>query len=65
MKKLQAGLTAATLAAAFAATSIMPADAAPIFLPRNVTAQSDVIQVRDGSVGTGYPAPPAHSLPAP
>ena len=47
MTKLQAGLTAATLAAAFAATSMMPAGAAPIFLPRNVTAQSDVIQVGD------------------
>jgi hypothetical protein len=45
MKKLQAGLTAATLAAAFAATSIVPANAVPIFVPKIPTAQSDVIQV--------------------
>jgi hypothetical protein len=57
MRKLQAGLTAATLAAAFAATSIMPADAAPTFVPKPITAQSDVIQVRDGWYNgyRGYP----------
>ena len=60
MKKLQASLTAATLAAAFAATSILPTNAAPTFVPKPVTAQSDVIQVNDGRRGwyngyRGYP----------
>jgi hypothetical protein len=41
MKKLQTGLAAAALAA----TGAVQADAAPIFLPKIPTVQSDVIQV--------------------
>ena len=55
MKKLQAGLTAATLAATFAATSIMPANAAPIYVPTIPTAKSDVVQVGD-RYRSWYPA---------
>ena len=48
MKKLQTVLTAAALAAAYSATSVAQSSAAPIFVPKTVTAQSDLIQVRDG-----------------
>ncbi|TIT18262.1 MAG: BA14K family protein [Mesorhizobium sp.] len=37
-----------SLVATFALTSTVPVDAAPIFVPKAKSAQSDVIQVRDG-----------------
>jgi hypothetical protein len=52
MKKLQTGLAAAALAA----TGAFQADAAPIFLPKTVTAQSDVVQVRHRRYRNWYPA---------
>lgn len=48
MEKLQTVLSAAALAAAFSVTSVVQSDAAPIFVPKTVIAQSDLIQVRDG-----------------
>lgn len=51
MKTLYSGLTAALLAAAFVLPVTFPADhadAAPIFVPKTTSAQSDVVQVRDG-----------------
>ncbi|UVC18278.1 hypothetical protein [Mesorhizobium onobrychidis] len=39
---------ATSLVATFALTSTVPVDAAPIFVPRAQSAQSDVIQIRDG-----------------
>ena len=50
MKTLQSGLAVAILAAGFVTTDpfqVGQAGAAPIFVPKTVTAQSDVIQVRD------------------
>ena len=50
MKTLHSGLTAALLAAAFIlpTLSAAPTEAAPIFVPKVATVQSDVVQVRDG-----------------
>lgn len=51
MRKLFTGCAAALLAAAFVAPGTFQsgmANAAPIFVPKTATAQSDVIQVRDG-----------------
>jgi hypothetical protein len=51
MKTLHSGLAAVVLAASLILPSLFPsnqASAAPIFVPKTVTAQSDVIQVRDG-----------------
>ena len=48
MKELQIGLPAAALAVAFSITSVMQSNAAPIFVPKTVTAHSDLIKVRDG-----------------
>ncbi len=41
------GICAAALAATFALPVSVPADAAPAFLPKAPTAQSDVIQIQD------------------
>ena len=49
MKMTLSGICATAFAATVAVASIGPADAAPLFLPRAVSAQpSDIIQVRDG-----------------
>ena len=53
MKKFLSSLCATAIAAAVAATSVVPVNAAPIFVPRASTVQSeagrsDVIQVQDG-----------------
>ena len=45
MKKFLSGICATALAATFAVSSIMPATAAPIFIPRTQTAQTDAIKV--------------------
>ena len=45
MKKFLSGICATALAATFAVSSIMPVNAAPIFVPRTQTAQTDVIKV--------------------
>lgn len=52
MKKLLSGMCATALAATFAVTSVVPANAAPVFVPRAqaVQPQSDVIQVQDGII---------------
>ena len=47
MKKLLSGLCATTLALSFAAASVMPSQAAPIFVPKTAEASSDVLSVRD------------------
>jgi hypothetical protein len=57
MKTLQSGLAVAMLAAGFIAPGTLQfgqANAAPIFIPKIVTAQSDVIQVRDGRWRRGW-----------
>ena len=46
MKKLMSGLLATTLAASFAFATIVPVDAAPVFVPRTQAAQSDVQPVQ-------------------
>jgi hypothetical protein len=46
MKKLMSGLLATTLAASFAFATIMPVEAAPVFVPRTEAAQSDVQPVQ-------------------
>jgi hypothetical protein len=46
MKKLMSGLLATTLAASFAFATIVPVDAAPVFVPRTEAAQSDVQPVQ-------------------
>lgn len=46
MKKFLSGLCATTLAASFALASVVPVNAAPIFVPKAPVAQSDVIQVQ-------------------
>lgn len=46
MKKLASGLLATTLAASFAFATIVPASAAPVFVPRTEAAQSDVQPVQ-------------------
>ena len=53
MKKFISGMCATALAATFAVTSIVPVNAAPIFVPRAKAVQdeagrADVIQVQDG-----------------
>ena len=49
MKKFMSGMCATALAATFAVTSILPATAAPVFVPKAATADTtDVIQVHDG-----------------
>ena len=48
MKKLSTVFTAATLAAVFSVTGVAQSSAAPIFVPKTITTQSDLIQVRDG-----------------
>ena len=50
MKKLFSGMCATALAAAFAVSSVVPVNAAPIFVPRAqaIQSQSDVIQIQDG-----------------
>lgn len=60
MRKLVTGLAAAMFTATFATPGIFyvsQADAAPIFLPKTATAQSDVIHIRDRWHGgyRGYP----------
>ena len=62
MRKLVTGLAAAAFAVTFATPGIFQsgqADAAPIFLPKTATAQSDVTQIRDrwhgGGGYRGYP----------
>ena len=52
MKRLQTGLAAAALAA----TGVFQADAAPVFLPKTVAVQSDVVQVRHRRYRSWYPA---------
>lgn len=47
MKKFLSGLCATTLAASFALASVMPVNAAPIFVPKAPVAQSDVVQVQE------------------
>ena len=57
MKTLQSGLAVAMLAAGFIAPAtfqVGPANAAPIFVPKAVTVQSEVIQVRDGRWRRGW-----------
>jgi hypothetical protein len=46
MKKLMSGLLATTLAASFAFASVVPVNAAPVFVPRTEAAQSDVQTVQ-------------------
>jgi hypothetical protein len=46
MKKLISGLLATTLAASFALVTILPVDAAPVFVPQTPAAQSDVQTVQ-------------------
>jgi len=48
MKNTRKSMSAALLAAAVAITGMTPAVAAPLFLPKAATAQSDIVQVRDG-----------------
>jgi hypothetical protein len=49
MKKFLSTLCATALTASVSVTGVIPADAAPIFVPKAQTAQqSDVIQVQDG-----------------
>ncbi|RUM97000.1 BA14K family protein [Pseudaminobacter arsenicus] len=47
------GTLATALVATFTLTATVPLDAAPIFVPRAQSAQSDVIQIRDGFRGGG------------
>jgi BA14K-like protein len=47
MRKLLSGLCATTLAASFAMASVVPVNAAPVFVPKAPTAQSDVVQVQN------------------
>lgn len=59
MKKFQSGLAVAMLAAGFAAPELLQAghaNAAPIFVPKTVTAQSDVVQVSHRRYRKWYPA---------
>lgn len=60
MKTLHSGLAAAVLAAAFVVPGTFPtnqAAAAPLFIPKMATAQSDVIQIHDRRWRRGwYPA---------
>ena len=44
MKKLMSGLLATTLAASFAVASAIPANAAPVFVPKSDTAQRTDVQ---------------------
>ena len=46
MKKLMSGLLATTLAASFAFASMVPANAAPVFVPKTEAAQTDVQNVQ-------------------
>jgi BA14K-like protein len=46
MKKFLSGLCATTLAISFAAASVVPVNAAPIFVPKAPTASSDVVPVQ-------------------
>jgi hypothetical protein len=59
MKKLHSGLAAAVLAAGLVAPEafqVGQANAAPIFVPKTVTAQSDVIKVGHRRYRNWYPA---------
>lgn len=47
MKKFLSSLCAVALTASVAVTSVLPANAAPMFVPKVAAAQSDVIQIRD------------------
>ena len=53
MKKLLSSLCAAALTASVAATSVMPANAAPVFVPKGPAVHSDVVQIRDRSRTAG------------
>lgn len=46
MKKFMSGLLATTLAVSFAFASLMPAEAAPVFVPKTQAAQTDVQDVQ-------------------
>src|SRR3954469_6687170 len=46
MKKLMSGLLATTLAVSFAVASILPTEAAPVFVPKTPAAQTDVQNVQ-------------------
>ena len=46
MKKLMSGLLATTLAASFAVATVVPLNAAPIFVPKTESAQTDVQTVQ-------------------
>jgi hypothetical protein len=46
MKKFLSGFCATALAASFAVSSVVPVNAAPVFVPKIQSAQSDVIQVQ-------------------
>ncbi|MCX7304778.1 MAG: hypothetical protein NTV73_10645 [Hyphomicrobiales bacterium] len=48
MKSAWDNLTAACLVAALAAGATSPAISTPLFVPKAATAQSDIVQVRDG-----------------
>lgn len=56
MKKLMSGLLATTLAASFAFASMVPANAAPIFVPNTEAAQSDMqtVQYKTRRIGRHY-----------
>lgn len=54
MKKFLSGLCASALAASFAVSSVVPVNAAPVFIPKVQSTQSDVIQVQgDGRFDGG------------
>jgi len=48
MKPIRGCITAALLAAAVPTAGVTSAGAAPLFMPKAATAQSDIVQVRDG-----------------
>ena len=47
MKKFLSTLCASALTASVAATSVLPASAAPVFVPKAPAVHSDVIQIRN------------------
>src|SRR5687768_2610287 len=48
MRKMLSGICASALAAAVALTGILPAQAAPVFVPQTAQTSSDVQTVQDG-----------------
>ena len=53
MKTFLSTICATALTASVAATSVLPASAAPVFVPKAPAVHSDVIQIRDRSPTAG------------